>query len=108
MSRQQTYACVIHVRDFVDVVVDDPTREGSPNYVEIQSDIHVFEEDGFCNPGIVVEPIPAHIRTYMTREQRDGYPPDTFFYADGRFYTVVSTDGVLEITIHALSLMRYV
>ena len=108
MSRQPALASVIHVRDFVDTIADDPTRENAPNYAEIQTDINIFEEDGFHGPGITIDPIRARIRAYLTREQRDAYPPDTFFYADGRFFTVLSTDGTLEIIVHALSLMRYI
>lgn len=108
MSKQQTFPSTIHVRDFVDVVVDDPTRENSPNYAEIHADINVFEEDGFSDPVISIEPIRTRIRTYLTREQRLTYPPDTFFYAHGRFFTVISQDGTLEMIIHTLSLMRYV
>ena len=108
MSRQPTLASIIHVRDFVDAIADDPTRENTPNYAEIKTGINVFEEDGFDGPGITIDPIRTRICAYLTRDQRDAYPPDTFFYPDGRFFTVLSTDGTLEIIIHALSLMRYV
>lgn len=46
----------------VDAVVDDPTWENAPNYVEIQTDVNVFEEDGFHAPEIIVEPLRGHIR----------------------------------------------
>jgi hypothetical protein len=108
MSRQPTFTSIIHLRDFVDIVVDDPTRDNAPNYVEIQTDINVFEEDGFHSPDIVAEPIPARIHAYLTREERELYVPNTFFYADGRFSTSLLTDGSLVIGIQTLSLMRYV
>src|SRR5690348_11852037 len=106
MSRQPTFTSMIHLRDFIDAIIDDPTRENAPNYVEIQTDINIFEESGFYSPNIVTEPIRTRIHTYLTREERDFYVPNTFFYADGRFSTALSTDGTLEISIQTLSLMR--
>jgi hypothetical protein len=99
---------MIHLRDFIDAITDDPTRENAPNYVEIQIDINVFEEDRFCSPNIIAEPIRTRIHAYLSREERDLYVSNTFFYADGRFSTALSTDDTLEINIQALSLMRYV
>ena len=47
MSRQPTFTNTIHIRDFVNDIVPDPGRENAPNYVEIQTDINIFEENGF-------------------------------------------------------------
>ena len=105
MSRQPSFSSIIHLRDFIDTITDDPSRD-APNFVGIQTDINIFEEDGFYSPKIVVEPIHARIHTYMTREQRDAYVPNAFFYADGRFSSTPSEDGTLEISIQTLSLMR--
>ncbi|KJK78208.1 hypothetical protein H634G_06381 [Metarhizium anisopliae BRIP 53293] len=76
MSRRRTFTSIIHLRNFVDTIKDDPTRENAPNYVEIQPDLSTFEED----------------------EQRELYPPGAFFYADGRFFTAMSMNGTLEIS----------
>ena len=46
--------------------------------------INIFEEDGFCSPNIIAEPIRTRIHAYLTREERDLYVPNTFFYVDGR------------------------
>jgi hypothetical protein len=99
---------MIHIRDFADSITDDPTRENAPNYVEIQADINIFEEGSFYNPNIIAEPIRTRIHAYLAREERDFYVPNTFFYADGRFSTALSTDDTLQINIQALSLMRYI
>ncbi|KAL8296205.1 hypothetical protein RB601_003590 [Gaeumannomyces tritici] len=106
MSRQPTFSSIIHLRDFVDTITDDSTRD-APNYAEIRADINIFDEDGFYSPDIIAEPIRTRIHVYMTRDERDLYLPNTFFYADGRFSTVLSADGDLEISIQALSLMRH-
>ena len=108
MSRQQTFSSLIHIRDFADSITPDPTRDNAPNYAEIQADINIFEEDGFYSPNIIAEPIRTRIHAYLTREERDLYVPNTFFYANGRFYTALSADDTLEVNIQALSLMRYV
>lgn len=108
MARQPTFSNTIHIRDFVDTVADDPSRHNAPNYVEIQTDINIFEEDDFYRPTITVEPIRTRIHVYLTRELREQYVPNTFFYADGRFSTAVSADNTLEISVQALSLMRSV
>ncbi|KAH8661070.1 hypothetical protein BGZ61DRAFT_301742, partial [Ilyonectria robusta] len=107
MSRQSTFSNTIHLRDFVDNITDDPSRENTPNYVEIQTEVNIFEEDGFYSSGVDVEPIRTRIHAYLTREERDLYMPNAFFYADGRFSAALSTDGTLEISVQALSLSRY-
>jgi hypothetical protein len=108
MSRQQTFSTLIHIRDFADSITSDPTRDNAPNYAEIQADINIFEEDGFYSPNIIAEPIRTRIHAYLPQGERDAYVPNTFFYADGRFYTTLSADDTLEINIQALSLVRYV
>ena len=108
MSRQTTFSSTIHLRDFVDTVVEDPSREDAPNHVEIQTDVNIFEEDGFYSSNIDIDPIHTRIRAYLTREERDLYAPNTFFYGHGRFSAAQSPGGVLQITVHALSLMRCV
>lgn len=108
MSQQQVLANTIHLRDFVDSVTDDPSHEGSPNYVQIHAEINIVEEAGFYSSVVNVEPIPARILAYLTRHERELYIPNAFFYADGRFSASLSVDGALEINVHAFSLMRYV
>jgi hypothetical protein len=105
--RQLSLTNTIHLRDFVDCVVDDPTRT-APNYIEIQTDINIFEEDHFYSSNVIVEPIQTRIRAYVTQAERDLYIPNAFFYADGRFTTAVTSDDTLEIIVHTLSLMRWV
>lgn len=107
MSRQPSFSSIIHLRDFINTIIDNPTRDSS-NFVEIQTDINIFEEDGFYSPNIVIEPVHARIHTYITREQRDAYIPNAFFYTDGRFSAAPSEDSTLEISIQALSLIRYI
>ncbi|KAH7119201.1 hypothetical protein EDB81DRAFT_766815 [Dactylonectria macrodidyma] len=107
MSRQVTFSNTIHLRDFVDSITDDPSRENAPNYVEIQADVNIFEEDGFYTSSIDIEPIRTRIHAYLTREERDLYTPNTFFYADGRFSATQSVGGTLEISVQALSLSRH-
>ncbi|KAH6971233.1 hypothetical protein BKA56DRAFT_661135 [Ilyonectria sp. MPI-CAGE-AT-0026] len=49
------------------------------------ADVNIFEEEGFYTSTIDVEPIRTHIHAYLTREERELYTLDTFFFADGRF-----------------------
>jgi len=79
MSPQTIFSSTIHLRDFVDTIAEDPSREDAPNYVEIQTDINIFEEDGFYSSNIDIDPIHTRIRAYLTREERDLYAPNTFF-----------------------------
>jgi hypothetical protein len=95
----------IHIRDFVDCV-NNPT--GLENYIEIQADINIVEENRFHSPDVIVEPIHTRIRAYVTPAEREIYVPNAFFYAEGRFIAAIPSDDRLEITVHALSLMRYV
>ena len=108
MSRQTTLSNTIHIRDFVDTIRDDHSRENTTGYVEIQTDINIFEEENFNSPNIITQPIRTRIRAYLTQEERGFYLPNTFFYADGRFSTSLSTDGSLEISVQTLSFMRYI
>ncbi|KAK3314134.1 hypothetical protein B0H66DRAFT_630536 [Apodospora peruviana] len=106
MSQQPTFSNLIHLRDFVDSITDDSSKD-TPNCIEIHTDINVFEEEGFHSSSITVEPIRTRIHTYLTREEQERYVPNTFFYTDGRFSAAPSDDGTLEINIQTLSLMGY-
>ncbi|KAL6406094.1 hypothetical protein AUP68_10656 [Ilyonectria robusta] len=106
MSRQATFSNTIHLQDFIDSVTDNPGRENAPNYVEIQTEVNIFNKDGFYGSRIDIDPIRTRIHAYLTREERELYTPSTFFYADGRFSAALSTDGTLEISVQALSLSR--
>ena len=66
MSRQATFSNTTHLRDFVDSITDNPSREKASNYIEIQTDINIFEEDGFYGSRIDVDPIHTRIRAYLT------------------------------------------
>jgi hypothetical protein len=106
-SRSLTLTNTIHLRDFVDCITDNPTRLEN-NYIEIQADINIFEENRFHSADVIVEPIRTHIRAYVGPAERDVYVPSAFFYAEGRFATAITSDDRLEIIVHAFSLMRYV
>jgi hypothetical protein len=106
-SRSLTLTNTIHIRDFVDCITNDPTRLEN-NYIEIQADVNIFEENQFYSSDIIVEPIRTYIRAYVSPAERETYVPSAFFYAEGRFTTAITSDDRLEIIVHALSLMRYV
>lgn len=106
-SRSLTLINTIHLRDFVDCITNNPTRLEN-NYIEIQADINIFEENRFHSADVIVEPIRTRIRAYVSPAERDLYVPSAFFYAEGRFATAITSDDRLEIIVHALSLMRYV
>lgn len=107
MSQLPILPNTIHLRDFVDSITDDPTRDSAPNYVQIHTEVNIVQKAGFHSSVVNADPIPACILAYLTREERDLYSPNAFFYADGRFSTSPSVDGALEIIVHAFSLMRY-
>ncbi len=96
----------IHIRDFVDEVVADRNRLDDENYVEIHTDVNIFQEDFFYDSRIIVEPIHCSIHAYLTQSHRELYSTNAFFYADGRFATTVIEDK-LQITVQAFSLQRY-
>jgi len=104
-SRPLTLANTIHIRDFVDSITNNPTEN---NYIQIQADVNIFEQNRFHSNDVIIEPIRTRIRAYVTPAERELYVPDAFFYVEGRFATAVISDDKLEITVHALSLMRYV
>jgi hypothetical protein len=70
-SRQLTLTNTIHLQDFVDDVVDNPTRPDISNYIENRTDVNIFEENRFYSSDVVVEPIHARIRTYVTQAERE-------------------------------------
>ena len=104
-SRPLTLTNTIHIRDFVDFIINNPTDD---NHIQIQADVNIFEENDFHSTDVIVEPIRTRIRAYVTDTERELYVPDAFFYVEGRFAAAVTSDDKLEITVHALSLMRYV
>jgi hypothetical protein len=101
-SQPITLTNTIHLRDFVNEVVDDPTS----SYIEIHTDLNIFEEDQFQCSALTMDLIPTRIRAYVSQAERGLYAPEAFIYADGRFSAVVTSGNVLEIRVHALSLMR--
>jgi hypothetical protein len=104
-----TFTNTIHIRDFVLNVVPDRTRSQSENsrYFEIHTDINVCTEDEVSDSIVIVEPIHACIRTYLPSNKRSLYVPNAFFYADGRFNTIITKENNLEIIVQALSIERY-
>src|SRR6478735_2972131 len=96
----------IHIRDFVDEVLPDSTRPNAPNYVEIHTNVNLFQEDGFYDASIAVEPIQTCIRAYRRQSDRDLYVPNAFFYVDGRITVEMNHDGDPTLTVQSLSLQR--
>jgi hypothetical protein len=86
-SRPLTLTNTIHLRDFVDGVIDDPTRSDI-SYIEIQKDVNIFPENRFYSASVIAEPIYTRIRACITSAERELYVPSTFFYAEGRFQKV--------------------
>ncbi len=107
-SRQSALLNTICIRDFVDSIGPDPSREDKSNYVEISADVNIFEEGDPSPSDIIVEPIRTRIRTYLNRGDQNLYCPNAFFYAEGRFSIAKALDDALEINVQALSLKRYV
>ena len=105
-SREPTLSNTIHLRDFVDAVTNDPTRADTTSFVEIRSHVNVFE-DRFYSPNIVVEPVQTRLRAYIAQADRDLYVPEAFIYVDGHFSTAITAENTLELTVHAMSMMRY-
>ena len=97
---------VIHIRDFVDEVVADRNRPEDENYVEIHTDINIFQEDNFYDSRVIVEPIQCCMHAYLTPSDRDSYKTNAFFYADGRF-TTATVEEKLQIIVQVLSLQRF-
>ncbi|KAH7190181.1 hypothetical protein DER44DRAFT_833349 [Fusarium oxysporum] len=78
-------AGTIHLRDFINTITDDPSRESAPNYVEIQTEVNIFEESSFYSSSVNVEPI-----------HRELYVPNAFFNADGRFAAALHPGDVSD------------
>jgi len=64
MFWQPIFSTIIHLRDFINTIIEDSTRD-APNYTEIYIDINIFEEDSFYSPNIIAEPICTRIRIYI-------------------------------------------
>jgi len=86
---------IIHLRDFVDAITADPSWENEQNYVEIQTDINIFDEDGFYSHIITVESILTRIHAYLMQE-RQLYCSDTFIFAIGSFSAAASANSTLQ------------
>jgi hypothetical protein len=95
ISRQPTFTNIIHLRDFINAIIDNLTQENALNFVKIHIDINIFKEDRFYNPNIIAKPIRTYIHTYLTREERDLYVSNNFFYANGRLFTALLIDNTL-------------
>ena len=65
-SQPFTLTNTIHLQDFVDNVVDNPTKLDTPNYIKIHTEINIFKEDRFYSSNVVVKPIFTRIRAYVS------------------------------------------
>ncbi len=79
-----TFTNTIHIRDFVLNVVSARTPSGN---IDIHADVNVFH-------------------AYLTSGERPLYVPDAFFYAEGRFHTIITEENKLEIVVQTHSLNR--
>ncbi len=107
ISRQSIFSSIIYLYDFVNIIIDDSNQD-APNYIEIQTDINIFNKDGFYSFEVVVELIYIRIYIYLIQEERVLYVLNTFFYIDGHFFIALSINNALEISIQTLSLIRYI
>src|SRR6266513_4546029 len=98
-----TFTNTIHIRDFVLNVVSARTPSGN---IDIHADVNVFSEDQCSDSTVIVEPIHTCIHAYLTSGERPLYVPDAFFYAEGRFHTIITEENKLEIVVQTHSLNR--
>ena len=96
----------IHIHNFVDKVIPDQNQSDDENYIEICTDVNIFQEDNFYDFRIIVKPIHCCIHIYLTQSDHKLYDTNAFFYVDGWFTTTLIEDK-LQITIQAFSLQRY-
>jgi hypothetical protein len=108
LSTTTNFSSTIHIRDFVVNIVPDKTHSQSENsaYVEIHADVNIFSEDKFSEPTVIMEPIHTRIRAYLPSGERGTYVAEAFFYAHGRFHTIITKENKLEIIVQSLSLKR--
>ena len=106
-SQQFTAANTISIRNLIDEVEPDPTRNNTPGYTQFLSNLTIVVEEYFFSPSITIQSIPAYIRTYIPKNDNDLYTSSTFIFADGRFYPSI-TDNILTLIVHTLTLTRFV
>src|SRR5947207_7647770 len=91
------FMSAIHIHDFVDEVVADQNQSDNENYIEIHTDVNIFQEDFFYDFRIIIESIHCFIHTYITQFHHELYSTNVFFYVNDQFATTVIEDKLQVI-----------
>jgi hypothetical protein len=107
MPLNRSFPAVLHIRDFIEQVEQDPTRPGKGLALQLRTSLNIPEKDAQSDD-IEQQDIPTLIRFFSDPGQADIYRENTFIYAWGSFLTATTQDQGFHILLHAHTVDRYV
>jgi hypothetical protein len=107
MPSQTSFPAILHIRDFIDHVEQDPTRPGKGLSMQLRVSLNIPDKD-IQSDDVEQDAIPTLIRFFNEGNRPDLYQPNTFIYAWGSFLANASNSEDFHILLHANSVDRWV
>lgn len=80
MPSNKTCPVILHIRDFVDEVEQDPTRPGKGLSLQLRLSLNIPEKD-IQSDDVEQQDIPTVVRFFAEAGKLDTYQPNVFIYA---------------------------
>lgn len=107
MPSNKSFPTVLHIRDFIEQVEQDPTRPGKGLALQLRISLNIPEKDTQSDD-VEQQDIPTMIRFFSDHGRSDIYNENCFVYAWGSFLTATTQDQGFHILLHAHTVDRYV
>jgi hypothetical protein len=107
MPSNTPFPAILHIRDFIDNVEQDPTRPGKGLSMQLRVSLNIPDKD-IQSDDVEQDDIPTLIRFFNEGNRPDHYQSNAFIYAWGSFLATSSDSEGFHIILHANSVDRLV
>jgi hypothetical protein len=107
MPLTKTFPAILHIRDFIEQVEQDPARPGKGLALQLRISLNIPDKDAQSDD-VEQQDIPTMVRFFSDLGRSDIYHENTFIYAWGSFLTATTQDEGFHILLHAHTVDRYV
>ncbi|KAJ5198760.1 uncharacterized protein N7498_001710 [Penicillium cinerascens] len=106
MPSQGSFPAILHIRDFIDHVEQDPTRPGKSLCMQLRVSLNIPDKD-IQSDDVEQDDIPTLIRLFNEGNRPDLYQSNAFIYAWGSFLATSSDSDGFHILLHAHGVERH-
>lgn len=103
MPLARTFLAVIHIRDFINYIEQDPTCPGKGLALQLHVSLNLPEKDAQSD-NVEQKEVLALVCFFNVASRSDLYFSNTFIYAWGAFLTTITKDLGFYILLHAHSI----